>query len=88
MGRRGRRRSAVPLTSDNKVTCPFHDDAEPSCAIYPDHFHCFGCGERGSRLDWLMRVEGMTTVEAVAYKACLSGFYPHPQDVGCFQAPE
>ena len=19
---------------------------------------------------------------------CLSGFYPHPQDVGCFQAPE
>jgi hypothetical protein len=20
--------------------------------------------------------------------ACLSGFYPHPQDVGCFQAPE
>jgi hypothetical protein len=21
-------------------------------------------------------------------KACLSGFYPHPQDVGCFQAPD
>src|ERR1700692_4437417 len=21
-------------------------------------------------------------------KPCLSGFYPHPQDVGCFQAPE
>jgi formate dehydrogenase major subunit len=20
--------------------------------------------------------------------SCLSGFYPHPQDVGCFQAPE
>src|SRR6185312_14047440 len=45
---------------------PFHDDVEPSCAIYADHFHCFGCGERGSRLDWLVRVEGMTMVEAIS----------------------
>ena len=37
---------SLPLTSDNKVTCPFHDDAEPSCTIYPDHFYCFGCGEQ------------------------------------------
>ena len=27
-------------TPGNKVVCPFHDDAEPSCTIYPDHFHC------------------------------------------------
>jgi hypothetical protein len=58
---------SLPLISDNKVNCPFHDDIEPSCTIYPDHFHCFGCGERGSRLDWLVRVEGMTTAEATAY---------------------
>jgi hypothetical protein len=58
---------SLPLTSDNKVACPFHDDIEPSCAIYPDHFHCFGCGARGSWLDWLTRVEGMTTAEAVAF---------------------
>ena len=57
---------SLPLTPDNKVSCPFHDDAEPSCAIYPDHFHCFGCGEHGSRLDWLTRAEGMTAAEAVA----------------------
>jgi Toprim domain/CHC2 zinc finger len=57
----------LPLTVGNKLRCPFHDDVEPSCAIYPDHFHCFGCGEHGSRLDWLMRAEGMTAVEAVAY---------------------
>jgi hypothetical protein len=30
----------LPLTPDNKVACPFHDDVEPSCTIYPDHFHC------------------------------------------------
>jgi DNA polymerase len=57
----------LPLISGNKVACPFHDDIDPSCAIYPDHFHCFGCGEHGSRLDWLTRVEGMTEVEAVTY---------------------
>jgi DNA polymerase len=56
---------SLPLTPDHKVACPFHADVEPSCTIYPDHFHCFGCGERGSRLDWLMRVEGMTAAEAV-----------------------
>jgi hypothetical protein len=56
---------SLPLTADQKVSCPFHDDAEPSCKIYPDHFYCFGCGERGSRLDWLMRVEGMSEAEAV-----------------------
>jgi hypothetical protein len=33
----------LPLTQGNKLKCPFHDDVEPSCAIYPDHFHCFGC---------------------------------------------
>jgi len=57
---------SLPLTPDHKVACPFHDDREPSCAIYPDHYFCYGCGERGSRLDWLTRVEGMTVVEAVS----------------------
>ena len=57
---------SLPLAPDNKVACPFHDDIEPSCTIYPDHFFCFGCGERGSRLDWLTRVEGMTVAEAVS----------------------
>jgi DNA polymerase len=58
---------SLPLTPDNKVSCPFHDDPEPSCTIYPDHFHCFGCSEHGNRIDWLMRAEGMTHPEAIAF---------------------
>jgi DNA polymerase len=58
---------SLALTPDHKVACPFHDDVEPSCAIYPDHFHCFGCGEHGSRVDWFCQVEGMTEAEAIAY---------------------
>jgi Toprim domain/CHC2 zinc finger len=56
-----------PLTSDNKIACPFHDgDDTPSLQFYSDHFHCFGCGEHGDRLDWLVRGEEMTHEEAIA----------------------
>jgi DNA polymerase len=57
----------LPMTSGNKVACPFHDDVTPSCAIYMDHFKCFACGEHGGRLDWLTRAEGMTEADAIAF---------------------
>jgi DNA polymerase len=57
----------LPLTPDNKVECPFHEDPNPSLQLYPDHYHCFGCGAHGSRLDWLMEVEGMSKAEALVY---------------------
>jgi len=41
--------------------------------------------------DELVLVSGIPPVRAWKaryYEVCLSGFYPHPQDVGCFQAPE
>jgi CHC2 zinc finger/DNA polymerase family A len=56
---------SLPLSGDDKVCCPFHDDAEPSCKIYPNHFHCFGCGAHGNRIDWLVKAEGMTKREAL-----------------------
>jgi DNA polymerase len=58
---------SVPLTADNKTTCPFHEgDDTPSLQFYPDHFHCFGCGEHGDRVDWLARGEEMSREEAIA----------------------
>jgi DNA polymerase len=57
----------LPLSGDNKVACPFHEDAVPSLQVYPDHYHCFSCGAHGGRLDWLVRIEGMTEAEAIAY---------------------
>jgi Toprim domain/CHC2 zinc finger len=57
---------SLPLTDDDKVSCPFHDDPTPSLQIYPDHWHCFGCGEHGDRIDWLTRVESMSRAEALA----------------------
>lgn len=25
--------------------CPFHNEKTPSCKVYSDSLHCFGCGE-------------------------------------------
>ena len=70
----------LPLSSSNTVCCPFHDDAEPSCRIYPDHFYCFGCGEHGDWLDWLTRVEGMTEAEAIDHVRDWPGPIRAPQN--------
>jgi DNA polymerase len=57
----------LPLTSDNKCGCPFHEgDDTPSMQIYPDHFHCFACDAHGSAIEWLTKIEGMTRHEAIA----------------------
>ena len=57
---------SLPMNPSGHVSCPFHDDPQPSCKIYSDHWHCFGCGRRGDRVEWLTQVEGMTKAEAIA----------------------
>jgi DNA polymerase len=70
-----------PLT-DNKLCCPFHDgDNSPSLHVYPDHFHCFGCGAHGDHIDWLRDVEGMSYDEALAFLEAWDGpTAPPPKD--------
>ena len=50
-----------------KGLCPFHDERTPSFNVRPSHgtFHCFGCGEGGSVIDFVMKVEHLGFVEAV-----------------------
>jgi DNA primase len=47
--------------------CPFHKEKTPSFHVNPERgiYHCFGCKESGSAIDFLMKVEGMTFTEAV-----------------------
>jgi DNA primase len=45
--------------------CPFHAERTPSFYVYPDHYHCFGCGAHGDVFDWLARVCDLTFPEAV-----------------------
>jgi DNA primase len=50
-----------------KGLCPFHDEKTPSFNVRPTHgtFHCFGCGEGGSAIDFVMKIEHIGFVEAV-----------------------
>ncbi|MCL2724519.1 MAG: DNA primase [Polyangiaceae bacterium] len=47
--------------------CPFHKEKSPSFHVNPDRgfFHCFGCKESGSAIDFLLKHEGYTFPEAV-----------------------
>ncbi len=47
--------------------CPFHKEKTPSFHVNPDRgfFHCFGCKEAGSAIDFLIKHDGYTFPEAV-----------------------
>ena len=47
------------------ICCPFHGEKTPSCKIYKDHWHCFGCGEGGSSIDFVMKLFGLRFPAAV-----------------------
>lgn len=59
----------VPLTyfiKEKIIKCPFHNEKTPSCNIYVDHYHCFGCGAHGDVIDFVMQSEGLNFKSAVA----------------------
>ena len=48
--------------------CPFHNEKTPSFSVAPDKgiYHCFGCGNGGSAINFIMEIEKVSFVEAVA----------------------
>jgi len=54
-------------SKDLKGKCPFHDDHEASFIITPDKnlFNCLGCGNGGSNIDFIMKIEGVSFRHAV-----------------------
>lgn len=53
--------------SNYKACCPFHNEKTPSFVVNPvrSTWHCFGCGEGGNALSFLMKHETMTYPEAI-----------------------
>ena len=58
-----------------KGLCPFHDEKTPSFNVRPSHgtFHCFGCGEGGDVIAFVMKHEHLSFVEAVERLADRAG---------------
>ena len=49
------------------ICCPFHNEKTPSLKIYSDDkkFHCFGCGEGGSVIDFVMKLFNLPLRQAL-----------------------
>ena len=50
-----------------KGLCPFHDERSPSFQVSPAKglWYCFGCGEGGDTIDFVMRTDALAFSEAV-----------------------
>jgi len=61
--------------SQFKALCPFHNERSPSFSISPQRqaFHCFGCGESGDAIAFVMKYENLAFVDAVKKLADAAG---------------
>lgn len=64
----------VPLKKAGRTwkgLCPFHGEKTPSFNVNPERgfFKCFGCGESGTAISFLMKIEGWSFPEAVRHLA-------------------
>lgn len=50
------------------IRCPFHSEKTPSLGIYQNgrKWKCFGCGEGGSVIDFVMKYSGIGFKQAIA----------------------
>jgi DNA primase len=58
-----------------KGLCPFHEEKTPSFHVTPTRgfYHCFGCGEGGDVISFVMRTELLPFTEAVEWLASRAG---------------
>jgi hypothetical protein len=49
------------------ICCPFHNEKTPSFKVYKGNggYHCFGCGEHGGVIDFVMKYFDLSFKEAI-----------------------
>lgn len=57
--------------ASHKCCCPFHNEKTPSfvVSVSRNMFKCFGCGESGNVIDFIMKFKNMEFLDAVDYLA-------------------
>ena len=63
----GRKVSLVKKGNDFLGLCPFHNEKTPSFSVAPEKgiYHCFGCGNGGNAVNFIMEYEKISFVEAL-----------------------
>ena len=63
--------------------CPFHKEKTASFHVVPDKgfYHCFGCGQHGNAIDFVMAIEGVDFAQALQRLGELCGL-PAPRSGG------
>lgn len=58
-----------------KALCPFHAERTPSFMVNRDRqtFHCWGCGEHGDVISFIMKLKGIPFKDAFVYLGIKSG---------------
>ncbi|MEO0116684.1 MAG: DNA primase [candidate division WOR-3 bacterium] len=90
--------SYIPLKkvgSRYRGLCPFHLEKNPSFYVDRERglYHCFGCGEGGTAISFLMKYEKMTFAEAVRFLAKRVGIdieeeQRKPEEKGVYEVME
>ena len=63
-------KASVALTKKDGLLvgiCPFHSEKTGSFTVYPDHYHCFGCGAHGDAIQFARELRGLEFGEAVRW---------------------
>lgn len=64
--------------------CPFHSEKTPSFSVNREKqiYHCFGCGAGGGVINFIMRIENFTFIEAVRFLAEIAGMEMPEENFG------
>lgn len=67
--------SLKPAGANLKGLCPFHHEKTPSFTVnrQKNFYHCFGCGQGGDAIDFIMKIENLDYISAVKFLADKNG---------------
>ena len=69
----GRRVKLARSGRNWKGCCPFHNEKTPSFYVYDNGYHCFGCGQHGDAISFVMQTQGLGFMEAIEQLAGEAG---------------
>ena len=58
-------RRGFPVSRKGRIPCPLHNGKDPNFRYKDNWFKCFVCGEKGTVIDFVMKVDSLTASQAI-----------------------